>query len=139
MTSKVINMTIENYAEGRNENEKSKKSRRTLSESDVRFDENFKTLSPISEEISSPLQIQKRSHSLPHRYKPKNQGSSSPSIRSRPLIYSPDEFKRGLQAMQSWFRNLDDNQRTLALQNITVSNTEYFQSFLPFIFQPCFV
>ena len=45
---------------------------------------------------------------------------------SRPLrqpCYSPDEFHRGIQAMQSWFRNLDDSQRTLALQSITVRTT----------------
>ena len=48
---------------------------------------------------------------------------------SRPLrqpCYSPDEFHRGIQAMQSWFRNLDDSQRTLALQSITVRTTLFF-------------
>lgn len=133
-------MTIENYQD-ENDNEKSKKNRRTLSESDVRFDENLKTLSPICEErlISSPIQVQKRSHSLPHRYKSRNNQTSTTSpllLRSRPLIYSPDEFRRGIQAMQSWFRNLDDNQRTLALQNITVITFSSEHNFYEFIFQP---
>ena len=54
---------------------------------------------------------------------------------SRPLrqpCYSPDEFHRGIQAMQSWFRNLDDSQRTLALQSITVRTTFLTSRFLYF-------
>lgn len=104
-------MTVEN---------ETKKNRRTLSESELYQDELY---GPNS---------QKRSHSLPHRYKiPRNNfpnfsAQSSPNIRR--VCYSPDEFKRGIQAMQTWFRNLDDNQRSLALQSITVSERILFFS-----------
>ena len=86
--------------------------RRTLSESE---------LNVIPEE---PGFQPKRCHSLPHRYKPQANLSwspkpSSPSSR-RPKSYTPDEFRRGMLALQSWFRNLDDNQRTLAIQSISV-------------------
>ena len=37
------------------------------------------------------------------------------------MSVSPQEFRRGIQVMKSWFHNLNDNQRTLALQNIAVS------------------
>ena len=84
------------------------------------------TFSHLGTSPSSDFCSQKRSHSLPHRYKSRNLSltpTSTPTSHSRPLrqpCYSPDEFHRGIQAMQSWFRNLDDNQRTLALQSITV-------------------
>ena len=45
-------------------------------------------------------------------------GTATPT---RQKSVSPQEFRRGIQAMQSWFHNLNDNQRTLALQNIAVS------------------
>jgi len=109
--------------------------RRTLSESDVRFGQGQVSQSRIefAPNISSSMTgasgtsgeicSQKRSHSLPHRYKTRNLSlTPTASPTSRPLrqpCYSPDEFHRGIQAMQSWFRNLDDSQRTLALQSIT--------------------
>ena len=45
-------------------------------------------------------------------------GNATPS---KQKSVSPQEFRRGIQAMKSWFHNLNDNQRTLALQNIAVS------------------
>ena len=93
------------------EAEKENPNRRTLSESE---------LNVIPEE--EPFQP-KRCHSLPHRYKPTSNLSYSPktSPKTRPKCYTPEEFRRGIQALQSWFRNLDDNQRTLAFHSITVS------------------
>ena len=86
------------------------KNRRTLSESEL-------NVIPEEEETFQP----KRCHSLPHRYKPNNLSFSSPkSSQRRPKSYTPEEFRRGMLALQSWFRNLDDNQRTLALHSITV-------------------
>ena len=118
----------------------SKRNRRTLSESDVRLNE-VNCISNFSKNFSFPRkstsesvyindndshQIQKRSHSLPHRYKSgvlTLTPTASPSSRAsslRSTCYTPEEFRRGIQAMQSWFRSLDDNQRTLAFQSITV-------------------
>lgn len=114
--------------------------RRTLSESDVRFGQGQVSQSRIefapnissmtgASGTSGEICSQKRSHSLPHRYKTRSRNLSltpTASPTSRPLrqpCYSPDEFHRGIQAMQSWFRNLDDSQRTLALQSITVRTT----------------
>ena len=45
-------------------------------------------------------------------------GNATPT---RQKSVSPQEFRRGIQVMKSWFHNLNDNQRTLALQNIAVS------------------
>ena len=96
-------MTVE-AEKGKNKN------RRTLSESEL-------NVIPEEEETFQP----KRCHSLPHRYKPNNLSFSSPkSSQRRPKSYTPEEFRRGMLALQSWFRNLDDNQRTLALHSITV-------------------
>ena len=117
------------------ESDKKPGNRRTLSESDVRLGHgqvpksrletasNFSSV-PMTSSGTGEFCSQKRSHSLPHRYKSRNLSLTPSSPSSRPLrqpCYSPDEFHRGIQAMQSWFRNLDDNQRTLALQSITVS------------------
>ena len=108
------------------------RNRRTMSESDVRqnFSEisnfsNFLPLNSTNHDQHLRQDQQQRSHSLPHRYKNRTFSltpTSSPASRStlRSTIYSPDEFRRGVQAMQSWFRSLDDNQRTLAFQSITV-------------------
>ena len=63
--------------------------------------------------------LKKRSHSLPHRYKV-HKSSPKAGVRSEIKCYSPQEFRRGLGAMQSWFSKLDDNQRTVALQSIWV-------------------
>ena len=101
-----------NYYEIMTVEAEKEKNRRTLSESE---------LNVIPEEEFKP----KRCHSLPHRYKPNNltfsspKASQSPKRPRRPKCYTPEEFRRGMLALQSWFRNLDDNQRTLALHSIT--------------------
>ena len=120
-------MTIDNF----NCENGSKRNRRTLSESDVRKNSDLpRNSAEISAKHFSVSNMeflhQQRSHSLPHRYKNRTFSltpASSPISRSnlRSSCYTPDEFRRGVQAMQSWFRNLDDNQRTLAFQSITVS------------------
>ena len=124
--------------------------RRAMSESDVRQDSSDHSVDNLSATRAKnannvvndandfnhvEFQVQKRSHSLPHRYKiphPNLSGMMSSTNRgnvvtpTRQKCVSPQEFRRGVQAMQSWFHNLNDNQRTLALQSIAVSSCRNF-------------
>ena len=125
-------MTVYCDQNGLNEDSSSKDSnnRRTLSESDVRRQESVKneTFNPPNPKQNLEDFQQKRSHSLPHRYKIPHPNLTMMSgtrgnvtTPTRQKCVSPQEFRRGIQAMQSWFHNLNDNQRTLALQSIAVS------------------
>ena len=120
---------------------KESKNRRTLSESDVNRQKNVEksvhppaasapSRNPMSNNISSSRNVtedfqQKRSHSLPHRYKIPHLAIRSNVTPTRQKCVSPQEFRRGIQAMQSWFHNLNDTQRTLALQSITVRQISF--------------
>ena len=127
-------MTV-NCEKSDDDSSKESKNRRTLSESDVRHAE---SVSLKSENFKNPLDFkgkleefsqQKRSHSLPHRYKIPHLAIRSNVTPTRQKCVSPQEFRRGIQAMQSWFHNLNDTQRTLALQSITVRQISFFQEF----------
>jgi F-box/WD-40 domain protein 7 len=112
--------TKENKEESDNKaNDPVKSGRRTMSESDVSI-----TIAHQRDNFHLKPQKnchQKRSHSLPHRYKIQNLTIMPSSTATKSIIrpcYSPQEFRRGLVAMRSWFDNLDDSQRTLAVQSI---------------------